>query len=142
MFGLGMIKTILLSTVICFPGLAYSVSNILYIDNSNELQQIIKDDEGVTIAILFKADWCGPCRLIKPHFEAVADRNNFPKEYKFVIVDVDQMEDAANLYNIRSVPTIQVFENGSLKAIFVGYQNEAQLQRFIVTANAPARQLY
>jgi thioredoxin 1 len=75
-------------------------------DNFND--EVIKS--GVPVLVDFWATWCGPCKIIAPIVEELAEE--FDGKAKIVKVDVDQNQDVAGKYQIRSIPTIVFFKNG------------------------------
>ncbi|KAK4184597.1 hypothetical protein QBC35DRAFT_517484 [Podospora australis] len=62
----------------------------------------------------FYADWCGPCKMIAPHFESLANKYTKPRKIAFVKVNVDNQGDVAQQYNVRAMPTFLVLHNGSV----------------------------
>ncbi len=64
------------------------------------------------IAVIdFYADWCGPCRVFGPTFEATSKEGEF-KEVTFFKVNVDQNEDLSGKYNVMSIPTTVFLKEG------------------------------
>ncbi len=57
----------------------------------------------------FWAPWCGPCRVMAPHFEAASEEYD---DITFAKLNVDEEEGIAGEYNVRSIPTIIFFEDG------------------------------
>src|SRR5207245_11811509 len=72
----------------------------------------------VPVLVDFYADWCGPCHAIAPTIEALS--NEFEGKVKFVKVDVDANQEVASRYEIMSIPTIMLFENGRAEDSIVG----------------------
>ena len=72
----------------------------------------------VPVVVDFYADWCGPCHAIAPTIEALS--NEFEGKVKFVKVDVDANQEVASRYEIMSIPTIMLFENGKVEDSIVG----------------------
>lgn len=64
--------------------------------------------EGITLVDFF-AEWCGPCKMIKP---IINELSNEVKDVKILQIDVDKFPDLAGKYNIKSVPTFIVFKDG------------------------------
>jgi thioredoxin 1 len=73
---------------------------------------------GVPVLVDFYADWCGPCHAIAPTIEALS--NEFEGKVKFVKVDVDANQEVASRYEIMSIPTVMLFENGKVEDSIVG----------------------
>lgn len=82
--------------------------------NSVEFKEVIK--EGKVVVDLF-ATWCGPCKMLSPILDEISEEITTTKFYK---IDVDDNEDVAREYNVMSIPTVLVFENGNLKNTIVG----------------------
>ncbi|KAH6854837.1 hypothetical protein B0I37DRAFT_401729 [Chaetomium sp. MPI-CAGE-AT-0009] len=61
----------------------------------------------------FYADWCGPCKMIAPTFEALATKFSKPNKIAFCKVDVDSQGEVAQLYGVRAMPTFVILRNGS-----------------------------
>ena len=77
----------------------------------------------------FSAPWCAPCVAFAGIFEDVSDRDDYSK-VGFWIVDISTPEgqEASDTYSVRSVPTIVVFEDGSVREIMIGEEvNESKL---------------
>jgi thioredoxin 1 len=71
----------------------------------------------------FSAPWCMPCKALAPEFK------KFEEEYtdiKFITVNVDEEPDTAELYNIRSVPTVIIEKDNHIVERFVGLNNKKQ----------------
>ncbi|MDR0407307.1 MAG: thioredoxin [Campylobacteraceae bacterium] len=78
--------------------------------NSSNFDDIVKS-EGVAL-VDFWAPWCGPCRMIAPVIEELA--NEFEGRAKICKLNTDEEQDIAANYGIRSIPTILFFKNGEL----------------------------
>jgi len=72
----------------------------------------------IPVFVDFYADWCGPCHAIAPTIEALS--SEFEGKVKFVKVDVDANQEVALRYEIMSIPTIMLFENGKVEDSIVG----------------------
>lgn len=82
------------------------------------------DSEELTL-VDFWAPWCGPCRLIGPTIETLADR--FAGQAKVGKLNVDNSERIVNDYEIRSIPTLVFFKNGKVADRLVGVVTEQAL---------------
>jgi thioredoxin 1 len=77
----------------------------------------------------FWAAWCGPCKMIAPLLDELADE--YAGRIKICKVDVDSNPETAAKFNVRGIPTLLVFKNGSVEATKVGALSKAQLVEFI-----------
>ena|SRR6267143_772591 len=102
---------------------------------------------GVPVFVDFYADWCGPCNMIAPTIEALSEE--YAGKVKFVKINVDNNQQLAMKYDIMSIPTSMLFENGSVKDSLIGaYPASAYRQRIdhaltpgrLAQANPEARQ--
>lgn len=82
--------------------------------------------EGLVL-VDFYADWCGPCRMLAPVIEEVA--NELPN-VKIIKINVDEREDVARTYGVMSIPTVILFENGETKKKQVGFMPKEVLMRW------------
>lgn len=87
--------------------------------SSSEFQSEVLESD-VPVLVDFFATWCGPCKMVAPILDEVAEEvAGKAKVYK---VDVDQSPDLAQRYSVMSVPTMIVFENGRIKKTSMGAQ--------------------
>ena len=90
-----------------------------YIELTSENFDVIK--EGVAL-VDFWAPWCGPCRMIAPIIEELA--NDYEGKAKICKVNTDEAQDLAVQFDVRSIPTILFFKDGELKAQLIGAQSK------------------
>ena len=76
----------------------------------------------------FSANWCGPCRMLKPILE---DIETLLPDVKFFNVDVDEAQDVAKDFRIFSIPTIMVFKKGQAVDTMVGLGTQDEIIEFI-----------
>lgn len=93
--------------------------------NFDEL--VLNSDKPVIVD--FWAPWCGPCRMMGPIIERLAEDNL--GRYYVGKVNVDEEPDLADLYGIMSIPTIKVFKNGMIIAQYTGVTSEEKIIRMI-----------
>ena len=88
-----------------------------------------KINNGEKLIVNFKASWCGPCSMMKPMFERVAEQyRNENSNVQLYTMDVEENRDIAVKYGVREVPTIKVFNNGDLVDSKTGVQMEGQIK--------------
>ncbi len=73
--------------------------------------------------------WCGPCRMIAPILDEVA--NGYQGKLQIAKMNVDENQDIPAKFGIRGIPTLMLFKNGQLAATKVGALSKAQLTDFI-----------
>jgi thioredoxin 1 len=95
--------------------------------SSVELQQKINNGEKVIVD--FHAQWCGPCKMMKPTFEKLTTENT--SEVQMYTMDVDLNREIAISLGIRSVPTIKVFNGGEVVETKVGVLSEGQIKDLV-----------
>ena len=93
--------------------------------NGENFDELVKD--GITL-VDFYADWCGPCKMLSPIIEAVANEN---EEIKVVKINVDNEQDLAIEYQVMSIPTIVVIKNGKETNRTVGVVDKNQIEKMV-----------
>ena len=86
--------------------------------NVTRFDELMKED---VVLVDFYAVWCGPCRMMAPVVEEIAEENPSVMVGK---VDVDEVGELAQRFGIVSIPTLLVFKNGQLVNKFVGVQDK------------------
>ncbi len=89
--------------------------NVTILTEKNFEQEVLKSEKPVLID--FWASWCGPCRMLSPLVDELAEEHS---EFKFCKVNVDEEENLAKNFGIMSIPTLIVFKNGEQKAKSIG----------------------
>ncbi len=84
-----------------------------------------------TTLVDFYADWCGPCRMITPHLEAVA--KELEGKANIVKLDVEHAQRIASQYEVTSVPTLILFKDGKEVGRIVGVRDAKALKEFILS---------
>ena len=84
--------------------------------------EVLKSDKKVLVD--FFATWCGPCSMLAPVLEQVSESNT---DVKIVKVDVDAEPELMDKYDIMSVPTLLVFENGEVTKKSLGMISKSEL---------------
>ncbi len=98
-------------------------ANVLQLDDNNFDSEINK---GATpILVDFWAPWCGPCRMIAPVLDKIADA--MAGQAIVAKVNVDEAPGVASRFRVSSIPTLLFFKNGEVREQVVGLQSEADL---------------
>lgn len=90
-----------------------------------KFEDIIKSEKPVLID--FFATWCGPCKMMHPILEELHEKVG--EKARIIKIDIDKNEELAAIYNVRSVPTLMIFQNGELKWRAAGVQPDAVLEQ-------------
>ncbi|HPJ12521.1 MAG TPA: thioredoxin [Caldisericia bacterium] len=104
------------------------MSNYIEIKSMDEFEtQVLKADKPVLVD--FWAPWCGPCRMVAPALEELANESNG----KFLVakVNTDDAAEVAMKYSIVSIPTLILFKNGTAVDKVIGALPKEQLKAFI-----------
>lgn len=97
--------------------------NVKIVNDSNFEAEVLGASGPVLVD--FYTTWCGPCKMLSPIVEKLADE--FAGKLTVAKVDLDQAPNLASKYNITSVPTLIVFEGGKTKASHTGLANRQKL---------------
>ena len=76
----------------------------------------------------FNANWCGPCRMLKPIIEEIAENND---KIKIVSINIDDEEELAEKYEISSIPCLILFENGKEIKRNIGFISKEDIETLI-----------
>jgi thioredoxin 1 len=100
-----------------------SAENIVHISSDNWQSEVIESD--VPVLVDFWAEWCGPCKAIAPILDELA--GEVGGKIKIAKVDVDQNQQIAGQFSIRSIPTLLILKGGVVEEQMVGALNKAAL---------------
>ncbi len=100
---------------------------ILHVTDANFEQDVINAEGPVLVD--FWAAWCGPCKMIAPVLDELADE--YAGKVTICKMDVDANKETPAKYGIRGIPTLMVFKNGALEATKVGALSKSQLKDFV-----------
>lgn len=96
--------------------------------NNENFEKSINDSEK-PVVVDFWAEWCGPCKMLTPIIEELASELN--SEVIFAKVNLDENQDLAMKYSIRSIPSLLLFLNGELKDTKIGLVSKEDLKIWI-----------
>jgi thioredoxin len=93
---------------------------ILKLTQENFAQQVLQSPAPVLVD--FWAEWCGPCKMIAPLLDELADE--YDGKVKIGKVNVDEQQSLAAEYGVRAIPTLLVFQNGQVADQIVGARSK------------------
>ena len=88
----------------------------------------------IPVLVDFYAEWCGPCKIVAPTMEVLS--KEYTGKVKFVKVNVDNNQDVASKYDIMSIPTAMIFQNGEVKDSLIGAYSAAAYRQHLDRALA------
>ncbi len=109
-------------------------ANVAEFTDTNFESEVLKSD--MPVLVDFWATWCGPCRQLAPHVEAVA--GELAGKLKVGKLDVDQNPRTAGAYQVQGIPTLLLFRNGKIAEQIVGYVSKDALRRTLDRHLQPA----
>jgi thioredoxin 1 len=104
--------------------------SVLEITDGNFEDNVTNSDKPIVVD--FWAEWCGPCKMIAPIMEQLADEH--ADEFKVGKLNVDDNRETAMKYGIRSIPTLLVFKDGEVADQIIGALPKNALQAKILEA--------
>ena len=94
-------------------------------------------EQGGMVLLDFWAEWCGPCKMIAPILDTIATQ--YKDKLRVVKLNIDENPKTPPKFNIRGIPTLLLFRNGTVAAQQVGAVSKAQLEAFLETHLNDAR---
>jgi thioredoxin len=101
--------------------------NVKPVSDSEWDQEVLKS--GVPVLVDFWAEWCGPCHALAPTVSSIADSYN--GRMKVFKLNVDENERTAAKYGVRSIPTLMLFSNGSIKEVVIGNRPKSEIVQIL-----------
>jgi thioredoxin 1 len=101
--------------------------NVIELTDANFEAEVLKST--VPVLVDFTATWCGPCKVLAPIVDSLADE--FAGKYKVGKLDIDDAPGVTQKYGVRGVPTVMVFKGGEKKAQHVGVTNKEKLVQLL-----------
>jgi thioredoxin 1 len=101
--------------------------NVIELTDANFEAEVLKST--VPVLVDFTATWCGPCKVLAPIVEGLA--NEAGGKFKVAKLDIDTASATAQKYRVMSVPTVLVFQDGQVKAQNVGLTTKDKLIKLL-----------
>jgi len=101
--------------------------NIVEVTDDNFDTEVLQSD--VPVLVDYWAEWCGPCKMIAPILDEIAEE--YGDKVKIAKLNIDNNQNTPPKYGIRGIPTLMLFKNGSVEGTKVGALSKTQLASFI-----------
>ncbi len=100
--------------------------SVIKVTKDNFKDEVMSSDKPVLID--FWASWCGPCKMLSPVVDEIAEENN---GFKVCKINVDENPELASEYKVASIPTLIVFKNGKLINTSVGVRSKEDILKMV-----------
>mgnify|MGYP000255792746 FL=1 len=101
--------------------------HIVHVTDSSFADDVTKSTEPVLLD--FWAEWCGPCKMIAPILDDIAQE--YAGKVKVAKINIDENQQTPAQFGVRGIPTLMLFKNGSVEATKVGALSKSQLVAFL-----------
>ena len=101
--------------------------NIINVTDSTFEQEVLSSE--IPVLLDYWAEWCGPCKMIAPILNDIADE--YSGKIKVAKINIDENPGIPAKFGVRGIPTLMIFKSGSIEATKVGAMSKSQLSAFI-----------
>lgn len=101
--------------------------HIIYVTDDTFTDEVLKSD--IPVLVDYWAEWCGPCKMINPVLDEIAQK--YVGKLKVAKLNVDENPKTPPKYGIRGIPTLILFKDGDVEATKVGALSKSQLMVFV-----------
>ena len=101
--------------------------NIINVTDSSFEQEVLSSE--IPVLLDYWAEWCGPCKMIAPILNDIADE--YSGKIKVAKLNIDENPGTPAKFGVRGIPTLMIFKSGSIEATKVGAMSKSQLSAFI-----------
>lgn len=102
-------------------------SKIVHVSDESFEEEVLNAD--IPVLIDYWAEWCGPCKMIAPILDELAEE--YGERVKIAKLNIDDNPETPPKYGIRGIPTLMIFKDGQVEATKVGAVSKSQLTEFI-----------
>jgi thioredoxin 1 len=100
---------------------------IVHLTDDSFEEEVVNSDKPVLVD--YWADWCGPCKMIAPILDEIADE--YADRVKIAKLNIDENPATPPKFGIRGIPTLMLFKGGNVEATKVGAVSKSQLTAFL-----------
>lgn len=100
---------------------------IIHVTDSSFEEEVLKSEKPVILD--YWAEWCGPCRMIAPILDEIADE--YSDRITVAKINIDENQETPQKYAVRGIPTLMIFKEGDVAGTKVGAVSKSQLSAFI-----------
>lgn len=100
---------------------------IVHVSDSSFEEDVL--NQSTPVLVEYWAEWCGPCKMISPILEEIADE--YGDKLTVAKINIDENRDTPQKYAVRGIPTMMIFKNGELAGTKVGAVSKSVLSAFI-----------
>ncbi|MDI3536146.1 thioredoxin [Eubacteriaceae bacterium ES2] len=100
--------------------------SVLTVTKENFEKEVVQSDKPVLVD--FWAPWCGPCKMVSPIVDEIADEVSHSKVGK---INVDEQPELASQFRVMSIPTLAVFKDGKIVKTVVGAKPKADILKML-----------
>jgi|TARA_B110000438_G_scaffold227472_1_gene221905 thioredoxin 1 len=104
------------------------MNSVIETNDENFDNVVLKSD--LPVLVDFWAPWCGPCKLLGPTLEEISTENE--GKLSIVKINIDENQEMAAKYGIKSIPTMLIFKNGELKNQLVGSMPKKDIEKILL----------
>lgn len=102
-------------------------NNIQHVNDETWESEVLQSN--VPVLVDYFAEWCGPCKMIAPILDEIAEE--YVDKVKICKLDIDESRSTTAKYGVRGVPTLMIIRDGQVEATKVGALSKSQLEAFL-----------
>lgn len=102
---------------------------IIDVNDSEFEEKVLNQSKKTPVLVDFWASWCGPCMMLKPVLEKIA--NELDNKFVLAKVNVEENKEFASKYSVMSIPSVKLFKDGKIIDEFTGAQPEETIRQWL-----------